>query len=60
MKKEERGIKEVTEPKEDDIFKLFDIVAHKVKSRHVTNETFAAWLDGLTKEKTGFNLLLVK
>ena len=59
-KKEERGIKKVTEPRPEDIFKLFDIVAYKVKNRHLTDTTFTAWMDGLTKEKAGFNLLLVK
>ena len=63
LKKEESGIKGEAkggEQNPEDIFKWFDIVAHKNKSRHVTNETYKAWLDGLTKEKTGFNLLLIK
>ena len=61
MKKKERGIEgEAKEQNPDDVFEWFDIVAHKVKDRHVTKETFKAWLNGLTKEKAGFNLLLVK
>ena len=60
MKKEEREIEDVVEPKEEDVFKLFDIVAYKVKNRHVTDATFKAWLDGLAEGRPGFNLLQVK